>query len=253
MIKKILEKILLYLKSIKFIKVSQINNQNIRINISSSIELWRARTYSTKEPETINWIDGFKKNEVFFDVGANIGLYSIYAAKKNCKVYSFEPSSNNFSSLVKNITLNNLTIYPFGFAISNSEKVSSINLVSTIEGDSQHNLFEKDKFYSRNFIFKQGIFMTTLDNLIYKYKFSIPNHIKIDVDGNERKILLGGKKLLKSKKLRSIMIEINYKNKNEINTIFKLLYINNFKLKYKSKRIYSNKFIEARNFYFTKN
>jgi FkbM family methyltransferase len=253
LIKKILEKILLYFKSINFIKVTEIKNHNIRINISSKIELWRARTYLTKEPETINWIDGFKKNEVFFDVGANIGLYSIYAAKKSCRVYSFEPSSNNFSSLVKNIKLNNLNISTFGFAISNNEKISSINLVSTIEGDSQHNLFEKDKLYSRDFIFKQGIFMTTLDNLVYKYKFLMPNHIKIDVDGNERKILLGAKKLLKSKKIKSLMIEINYKNKNEINTIFKLLSINNFKLKYKSKRIYSNKFIEARNFYFIKN
>ena len=87
MIKKILEKILIFLKSLKFIKLTKINNQNIKINISTSIELWRARTYLTKEPETINWIDGFKKNEVFFDVGANIGLYSIYAAKKNCKVF----------------------------------------------------------------------------------------------------------------------------------------------------------------------
>lgn len=253
MIKKILEKILIFLKSLKFIKLTKINNQNIKINISTSIELWRARTYLTKEPETINWIDGFKKNEVFFDVGANIGLYSIYAAKKNCKVFSFEPSSNNFSSLVKNIILNNLIIHPFCFAISNREKISSINLVSTIEGDSQHNLFKKDKLYSRDFIFKQGVFTTTLDNLIYKHKFLMPNHIKIDVDGNERNIILGAKQLLKSKKLRSIMIEINYKSKNEINTIFKLLNINNFRLKYKSKRIYSNKFIEARNFYFIKN
>jgi FkbM family methyltransferase len=253
LIKKAIEKILLYLKSIKFVKTSKINNQNIKINISTSIELWRARTYLTKEPETINWIDGFKKKEVFFDVGANIGLYSIYASKKKCKVYSFEPSSNNFSSLVKNILLNDLTIHPFGFAISNTERITSINLVSTIEGDSQHDLSKKNNFYSRNFIFQQGIFETTLDNLIYKYKLSMPNHIKIDVDGNERKILLGAKKLLKSKKLKSMMIEINYKNKNEINTIFKLLNINNFRLKYKSKRIYSNKFIEARNFYFIKN
>ena len=81
MIKKILEKILLYLKSIKFIKVSQINNQNIRINISSSIELWRVRTYSTKEPETINWIDGFKKNEVFLMLG-QILVYIVFMQRR---------------------------------------------------------------------------------------------------------------------------------------------------------------------------
>ena len=35
-----------------------------------------------KEPETINWINKFKKNSIFFDVGANIGIYTLYSAVK---------------------------------------------------------------------------------------------------------------------------------------------------------------------------
>ena len=46
------------------------------------VPLIRARTLLTKEPETILWIDDFNKDDVFWDVGANIGPYSLYAAKR---------------------------------------------------------------------------------------------------------------------------------------------------------------------------
>ena len=41
------------------------------------IPLFRAETFKTKEPETIEWIDSFKKNSVFWDIGANVGIYSL--------------------------------------------------------------------------------------------------------------------------------------------------------------------------------
>src|SRR6516225_6500482 len=44
------------------------------------LALWRARTLLAKEPETIEWIDSFRAGDVFWDVGANVGLYSLYAA-----------------------------------------------------------------------------------------------------------------------------------------------------------------------------
>ncbi len=43
---------------------------------------YRADTFSSKEPETLAWIDNFSENSIFWDIGANVGLYSIYAAKK---------------------------------------------------------------------------------------------------------------------------------------------------------------------------
>ena len=46
---------------------------------------YRASTFESKEPETLAWIDGFKKNDSLLDIGANIGMYSLYAAKKGVK------------------------------------------------------------------------------------------------------------------------------------------------------------------------
>jgi hypothetical protein len=48
----------------------------------SETSLWRAETLLTKEPETIEWIETFNEESVFWDVGANIGVYSLYAAAR---------------------------------------------------------------------------------------------------------------------------------------------------------------------------
>ena len=70
-----------------------------------------------KEPETINWINGFKKNSIFFDIGANIGIYTLYSAVKiGNTVYSFEPHSVNYKNLLDSISLNGLkNCYAFCF------------------------------------------------------------------------------------------------------------------------------------------
>ena len=62
---------------------------NIRIclTVPNWINRYRATTFSEKEPETLEWIDSLEKESVLWDVGANVGLYSIYAVKKRkCSV-----------------------------------------------------------------------------------------------------------------------------------------------------------------------
>jgi len=70
-----------------------LNKKSIYLSTPNFLMRYRYNTFFSKEPETLNWIDGFEQNSVFYDIGANVGLYSIYAAKKkNAQVYSFEPS-----------------------------------------------------------------------------------------------------------------------------------------------------------------
>ena len=252
MIIKIFDKIKILLQNYIFIKKTNILGKKILLKINSEIELWRFRTYKTKEPETIEWVNKFRKGEIFFDVGANVGLYSLFADKKGCKVFSFEPAAKNFSSLIDNIYLNKSNIMPYCIGLSNAENLKHINLVSTIAGDSQHNLDEKSKIYSRKYLYKQGIFSTSIDSLIERFNFPIPNHIKIDVDGHEKQIIQGAQKTLRSKKIKSLMIEINFKDKDEVQSITRILNNCKFKIQNKSKRIYSNKKIKAQNFYFVK-
>ena len=89
----------------------KISSKKITYSVSNETTLWRAQTLLKKEPVTINWIRSFEKNSIFYDVGANVGMYSIFAAiVSKCNVYSFEPESNNFQILMENIVTNNWRI-----------------------------------------------------------------------------------------------------------------------------------------------
>ena len=111
-------------------RLKAVNHKQIKMffYVPNPLNKYRIKTFSTKEPETLAWIDSFKKNSVFWDVGANIGLYSIYAAKaSSCKVFAFEPSVFNLELLAKNININNLSLQIAIFPIALSNK-SGINL-----------------------------------------------------------------------------------------------------------------------------
>ena len=96
-------------RSYKSIKIL---DKEIKFFVPNQITNWRVDTYFSKEPETLEWIDSFEKKEnlIFWDIGANIGLYSIYNSLKNPKstTIAFEPSSSNLRVLTRNISINNL-------------------------------------------------------------------------------------------------------------------------------------------------
>jgi len=75
------------------------------------ITKFRARTFNDKEPEMLDWLDeNLRDGDVFFDVGANVGIYSIYAALRNptVTIYAFEPEYSNLHQLKMNIINNDL-------------------------------------------------------------------------------------------------------------------------------------------------
>jgi len=183
-----------------------------------------ARVYSfhTKEKETLEWIDKFESGQVFFDVGSNIGLYSIYFGIKNYKnfVVSFEPEGQNFYSLRSNIIDNKLHENIIAFPLALGDKI----LIDKIMLDEvKVNSFGRSNFlFSSNILhstdhkyYTQGVFKMTLDYFIQVSNI-IPNHIKIDVDGYELEVIQGMKKILNNNNLHSVLIEINPYNKKEI-------------------------------------
>ena len=201
----------------------------IKFNIVNDHTLWRAKTMFTKEPITIKWIRTFDKKSVFFDIGANIGIYSMFAAIINSSnVYSFEPESNNFQTLMQNIITNNLSgsVIPFQIGISDKTELTKLNLNNFEAGLSHHTVGESALDHSNlkpiKSKYMQGIFSTTLDELCSKWKVQSPRYIKIDVDGIESKIISESINVLSSKSLSSVLIEIN-ENREEDKKIIKTM------------------------------
>ena len=222
------------------------------------------RDFHIKEPETLEWIDNFKKKEkiTFWDIGSNIGLYSIYAAVnfENIEVVSFEPSTSNLRILSRNISINNLEnkIKIFQIPLGTYEnQFLEFNERKFNEGESHNSLDKNIDFEGKKIdpINKYKIFSTNIDKIIEDKILEIPDYIKIDVDGIEHLILKGGLILLKNPKVLEIQIEINENYVDQYNTVLKIMNECMFKFKEKKRndltKYYSNKnFSKIYNYYF---
>jgi FkbM family methyltransferase len=188
----------------------RVRRTDVVLGVSSAIELWRGETYETKEPETLDWIDGFAASDVFFDVGANVGLYSVYAARsRGCRVFAFEPEGKNFSRLMNNQVLNGLSdMRAYCLALGDVVRADQLFVAGKTAGDSQHNVGESNPVFPREWSVVQGSIVVSLDALCGDFGLPVPQHLKIDVDGLEEKIVAGARRVLRDPALKTVMIEI---------------------------------------------
>ncbi len=201
----------------------------IKIGVSSDIEKYRTETYSTKEPETLNWLKkNLQEGDVFYDIGANIGLYSLYAAKlhPHIKIFAFEPESQNFARLCKNLILNHATqVIPCSFPLTDREIFDYFFISELKAGCAFHEFGSPNQYrWSKETEpFKQGALGVSLDWLVNVLKVPAPTLLKIDVDGIEEKILAGGSSLITQRSIRSILIEVTDNNgeKDRVINLFK--------------------------------
>lgn len=189
---------------------------------------WRVESFFRKEPETIRWIDTFTDQDLFIDVGANVGMYSIYAgARSKSTVLAFEPESQNFSLLNTNIYLNRLDsrVQAIPVSISNEIKLDTFNLSTWGSGESCHSVGEPIDFKGMPFkpSFVQGTYKITLDSISARLASFKDTHLKIDVDGLEPDVISGAGELLHTRSLASLLIEINHNLDSHINVIRTLL------------------------------
>ena len=219
---------------------------NIKIDffVPNQLTNYRIDTYFTKEPETLEWIDSFEKkdNLIFWDIGANIGLYSIYNTLKNPNsiTIAFEPSSSNLRILTRNISINNLenNIKVIPIPLTNKENTFQImNESHFVEGGALNSFGKTFDYTGKEFTSKMryNLFGTTMNYFIEKSILEIPDYIKIDVDGIEHLILEGGNNFLRNKKVKSLSIEINENFEDQYKKVMNLMKEYEFKILHKKR------------------
>lgn len=181
-------------------------------SIASPLLRLRAETFLTKEPETLEWIDRMNEGFVLWDIGANVGIYSVYAAvSKRANVIAFEPSIFNLEFLARNINLNNVadrvSIVPL--PLSNETHLSEMRLTNLDWGGALSTFGET---YDGNGdpikqIFGYKIVGITADSARECFSLPQPNCIKLDVDGIEALVLAGGENVLS--KAQTVLVEVN--------------------------------------------
>jgi FkbM family methyltransferase len=158
-----------------------------------------------------------KQNAVIFDVGANIGLYSLSYAilYQNANIFSFEPHPNTFSKLQTSINLNKdlkTRIKIFNIGLSNRNGFLDISIPTS----SQHPRYDPEKNILDSELcsihgegdHKIKCSFETLDNFCHHNGIKKIDFIKIDVEGHEYEVLEGAEKSIESTK-PIICIEYN--------------------------------------------
>jgi FkbM family methyltransferase len=174
---------------------------------------WRVDTIYQKEPCTLEWIATLGRDEILFDVGANVGMYTIWAAvTRGTRVFAFEAESQNYAVLNRNILLNNLTerVKAYCVGLTDRPGITDLYVTGMIAGGSCHSVGEAIDYKQEPMAagFLQGCIAFRLDDLVAN-GLPVPNHIKIDVDGIEHKIVKGAQQTLKEAAVKSLLIEVN--------------------------------------------
>jgi FkbM family methyltransferase len=148
-------------------------------------------------------LDHLKEDDLFVDVGANVGHFSLLAASKKAKVIAIEPIPDTFRRLNENVVLNNF------------EKL--INLLNIGVADKKGKLFFTSNSDVMNKVSPNKtantieVEVTTLDDLLINLN---PKLIKIDVEGFEKFVLEGATKIISSPTLSYLIIELNNFSEN---------------------------------------
>jgi FkbM family methyltransferase len=166
--------------------------------------IYRAMTFWSKEPETLEWIRRFDSGSVFWDVGANVGCYSLYCAfvHPDSMVYAFEPHGANFDALVLNVDLNGWNANIVAENIGLSNEIGKVDFVSNQAeaGTSGGQIGSVDKFSGIG-----ALVNVTTGDAYSSQNGVIPDYVKIDIDGQEVKVLEGMKSLLGN--VKGVLVE----------------------------------------------
>ncbi|MCP9916787.1 FkbM family methyltransferase [Cyanobium sp. ATX 6F1] len=185
-----------------------------------------------KEPMTVAWLKReLKPGDVLYDIGANVGAYSLiasHASQRKATIYAFEPSFQNFRQLCRNIILNNCesSIIPFQIPLCKKHCLDRFHYQNLESGGALHSFSRNIDYKSEAFepVVSLGMLGLSLNDLVEIPGVLLPDLLKVDVDGLEYDILLGASNVLQNSQLRSILIELNEDLPEETQNIIDLLY-----------------------------
>ena len=162
-----------------------------------------------KEPETIRWLDSLAPSSVFWDIGANTGGFSLYAALvPEIQVVAFEPGAVNHYLLTLSAELNGLdqriAAYCIGFDAHTHVldlSASQLQPAASFRVSGHH---DSDRFDSH-----QAMLCFSIDDFLSIFRLPPPTHLKIDVPNLPNAILRGASRTLNDGSTRDILVELD--------------------------------------------
>jgi FkbM family methyltransferase len=167
----------------------------------------RAMTVLTKQPATIEWIDSFQPGSVFWDIGASVGVFSVYAAlATNTRVVAFEPAAVNYYLLSANCEANKLhdRVDCLLVGVGRQRSIARLEVSQFRPARSFSFRGKRDQPYES----RQAAVVLSIDELVEEYGMPCPNYIKIDAPGASEDIIAGAARTFRRSEVRQVHLEV---------------------------------------------
>ncbi len=233
--------LLLKNRQIKIRSLVKISNAKIDLNLGDFIDYWIFMD-GLYEGKWLMKITEFVKGRTFFDIGANIGIYTLALSKIAKYIYAFEPERTNYKRLVRNLNINSIAnAKAIRKALSNQ---NSNNLPLYIHKNNKGLHSTVIPLSNKTQIIKA----VTLDHFVKVNKIKDIGLIKIDTEGGELNVLTGAQKTIRELH-PPLLIELNRPLSKiagyELIDLYRLLMKNN----YKSYKLKGKLLVRIRNSY----
>lgn len=189
-------------------------NTRAVFKIDNRREYKRITDLGDEEPILNDLIGRLHNDDVFFDVGANIGLYSCLVGRSipDGQVIAFEPHPKNLGKLQKNMSVNGVRGRTLQFALSDVESVVPFDLGEGEAGVGKSSMVDSDHCGKKSVM---NVRTVPGDTLIERGEVPSPSVMKVDVEGAEAKVLNGLSETLNGSSCRLVYCEIHHDKLHE--------------------------------------
>jgi FkbM family methyltransferase len=146
---------------------------------------------------------------VFFDIGANVGQTSRAALHSfpHATVYAFEPDAKSFASLSANVTGTRFR----AFMLALSDRSGNASFFDYGPFATSNSLVADSQFAARtkNAATERVVQCETLDDLCARLSIDHIDVLKVDAEGHDLAVLVGGKRLFAEQRVRFVYVEYN--------------------------------------------
>lgn len=172
----------------------------------------RAMTVLTKQPATIQWIDSFLPGSVFWDIGASVGVFSLYAGvATDARIVSFEPAAVNYYLLAANCEANRLhdRVEALLLGVGRQRSIARLEVSQFRPARSFSFRGKRDEPHPS----RQAAVVLSIDELVDDYGLACPNYVKIDAPGASEDIIGGAARTFRRPEVRQIHLELREASK----------------------------------------
>lgn len=189
-------------------KLQPFGRDKLVMEANTEIEQSMRLNACAKEPFTVELIESLSPGEVFWDVGANVGSYTLLAAARQLATVAFEPVSENYGTLCRNLALNGMldSVVTLPIALGPATGLTWFHRMDMRSGAASH--FVSDDPHKRSF-HKQMMPVLPADQAQAMFGLPWPHAIKLDVDGGEQDVLAGAVGILACESLRHLLVELH--------------------------------------------